>query len=390
MRILYTAIDQSVPSAHGGAVHVTAVAEGLGALGHEVHALVTPGGQPFPAGATRWWPLSPPFGVRQLRVFRAQAVLRLARTLRPDVIMERYYNFGGEGILAARQINAVAVLEVNAPIIDYPGSRKQLLDRFLIVRPMQRWRDWQCRSANLIVTPSARILPEQVPRERVLQIEWGADTNRFHPRATGIVPFSRHGAEVIVVFAGAFRAWHGAIRLVEAIKELRARGRRDISAVFIGDGPELARVRRSAVGVDGITITGALPHEAIPACLAAADIGAAPFDISAHPALASEFYWSPLKIFEYMASGLPVVAPRIRRLADIVRDGAEGALYDAGDPHGLASAIERLADSPTRLARGAAARERAVQRFSWDRHCRTLDGAIRATLDGTSAAACAS
>ena len=48
------------------------------------------------------------------------------------------------------------------------------------------------------------------------------------------------------VFAGAFRSWHGAIHLVEAIKVLRARGRRDIGAVLIGDGPELARVKQAA------------------------------------------------------------------------------------------------------------------------------------------------
>ena len=391
MRILYAAIDQAIPSAHGGAVHVTAVVEGLAALGHEVHALVAPGVRPFPGGVVRWQAMSPPLGLRQLRLCRAAAVQRLAKTIRPDVIIERYYNFGGEGMLAAHRLQVPAVLEVNAPVVDYPGSLKQRLDRIFLARPMQRWREWQCRTANLIVTPSARILPDEVPPERVLQVEWGADTNRFHPGATGTVPFTRHGDGVIVVFAGAFRAWHGAIHLVEAIRQLRARGRRDVDAVFIGDGPELGRVRQGAAGIDGITFTGALPHESIPACLAAADIGAAPFDISAHPALVSEFYWSPLKIFEYMASGLPVVTPRIRRLADIVRDGVEGALYDANDPHGLASAIERLADSPTRRSLGSASRERVVQHFSWERHCRTLDRAIRAVVDGpSSSTACAS
>ena len=81
----------------------------------------------------------------------------------------------------------------------------------------------------------------------------------------------------------------------------------------------------------------------VPAILAAADIGVAPFDVAAHPSLAHEFHWSPLKIFEYMASGLPVVAPRIERLANIVSDGEEGLLYDAADPDALADALEQLA-----------------------------------------------
>ena len=50
MRILYVAIDQTVPGTLGGSVHVTAVAEGLAALGHDVHVLAAPGPSLFPGG----------------------------------------------------------------------------------------------------------------------------------------------------------------------------------------------------------------------------------------------------------------------------------------------------------------------------------------------------
>ena len=122
MRILYAALDQRVPGTTGGSVHVTSVAEGLAALGHQVDVLTTRGNGPFPAGAARWHPMAPPLGLRHLRFLRAPAVRAFAEQLRADVIIERYYNFGGEGIEAAKRTGALGVLEVNAPIVDYPGS----------------------------------------------------------------------------------------------------------------------------------------------------------------------------------------------------------------------------------------------------------------------------
>jgi starch synthase len=384
MRILYCAIDQAVPGTKGGSVHVIAVAEGLAKLGHEVHVLAAPGDGPAPSGLVHWTAMRPPFGVNQLRWLRSRAVRQLAASLRPDVIIERYYNFGGEGILAGRRAGALTVLEVNAPVIDYPGSSKALVDRALIVEPMRRWRERLCRLATLIVTPDATILPKGTPAGKVMRLEWGADTDRFHPAATGAPPFARPPGTV-AIFAGAFRRWHGAIDLVRAIKILRAQNDRRVSAVLVGDGPELPHVRREAEGVDGIVFTGALPHDRMPAALAAADVGVAPFDVAAHAPLSLAFYWSPLKVFEYMSSGLPVVAPRIRRIASLVSHNDEGILYDPPTAAALAGALTQLSDPSLRETMGRRARDRALREYGWDAHCRALDAAFRRAREATRA-----
>lgn len=375
MRILYSAIDQVVPGTRGGSVHVTAVAEGLAALGHEVHVLVTPGDGPWPAGDGHWIPMSPPLGMNQLRWARARAVGAIAARIRPDVIMERYYNFGGEAIRHARRLGARAVLEVNAPVIDHPGSAKAAIDRALLVRPMHRWRERLCEAADLIVTPSAAILPAGIAPDRVLEVEWGADTVRFHPGAAGPLPFTPP-AGTVAVFAGAFRSWHGAVHLARAVRLLRERGRRDVAALFIGEGPELPRVRAEASGLDHVLFAGALPHDRMPAALAAAHIGVAPFDIEAHRPLSLGFYWSPLKMFEYMATGLPVVAPAVARIPRLVAHDREGILYDPAQPGALAAALERLTDAGLRARLGAAARARAEREYSWAAHCRALSDAF--------------
>src|SRR5262249_47893963 len=188
---------------------------------------------------------------------------------------------------------------------------------------------------------------------------------------------------IVIVFVGAFRTWHGVHHLLRAMEQLRARGRHAFRAVLIGDGPERLRAEAhiAAARLDNVALLGARPHEEIPGYPAAADIGVAPFDTRAHAPLALTFYWSPLKVFEYMAAGLPVVAPDIPRLRAVIRPDQDGLLYDAARADGLADALEGLADPTQRAAMGAAARARAVEHFSWAAHCERLDAALQA-MDG--------
>jgi glycosyltransferase involved in cell wall biosynthesis len=120
----------------------------------------------------------------------------------------------------------------------------------------------------------------------------------------------------------------------------------------------------------------------MPAALRHADIGVAPFDPPRHGPLQLGFYWSPLKVFEYMAAGLPVVAPAIPRLTRLVEHDREGLLYDPADARGLDRALTVLADPALRVRLGAAARTRVVRDFSWQAHCRALSARLEEIVTG--------
>jgi glycosyltransferase involved in cell wall biosynthesis len=268
-------------------------------------------------------------------------------------------------------------------MVDPPGSRKDRLDRAL-GRPLRRWAVRQALWSRRIVTPLATTVPPPVPRSRIEAVNWGANVDRFRPglcaeRAAGRAAHGIPPDAVVAAFVGSFRAWHGVESFVRAGLRLMTR-ESNLYFLAIGGGPELPAVRALGRGAARIIFTGAQPHAAVPGLLAMADIGVAPFAPAAYPPLrAFGFYWSPLKVFEYMAMGLPVVTPAIAPLDRIVREGVEGLLYPEGDEAALADAIARLAADPAaRATMGASARARVVERYSWDAHCAQLERALEA------------
>jgi starch synthase len=374
VRILYVASDQRVPGRTGGSVHVLEVARGLVARGHEVHTIIGRA-EGLPDVETEdgvvWHRIDwrPP--LRFFRFRARKAVAAVATTFRPEVVIERYYNFGGEGLAVARERGIPSLLEVNSPVVDHAGSPKALLDT-VMGRPMRRYRETLCGWATALVSPIPEIVPE-FARDKTEIVTWGANVTAFQPAkrseegrcAVGIPSDS-----VAVVFSGSFRPWHG-VHVVEAAARLLSE-RRDLYFVLVG-GPSSGE----GEGFRGRRL-GAVAYESMPEIVASADVGVAPYDSSRLKQLRLGFYWSPLKIFEYMASGLPTVTITRPPLTEIVREGQEGLHVPEGDPRALARALIELAEDPSLRARmGASARARVVERYSWERHCAQIEGVLR-------------
>jgi starch synthase len=374
MRILYVASDQRVPGRTGGSVHVLEVARGLAERGHEVHAVVHEADGEAAAEERegvhwhriRWSP-----DHRFFRFRAAQAVEGLAEKVQPQVLMERYYNFGGEGITVAHRRRVPSMLEVNSPVLDHPGSMKAAVDTLLLVRPLRRYRERLCHEATAIVSPLVEIVPE-FARAKTERVSWGANVDAFRPAPDKAALRQRLGLPVeatVVLFSGSFRPWHG-VHVLEAAAR-RLSGRNDLYFIFVG-GPRAA----AGEGYRGRHL-GTVPYEHMPDVVAAADIGVAPYDTSRLAQLQLGFFWSPLKIFEYMASALPSVTIARFPLTEIVREGQEGRHVRESDPDDLARVLVDLAaraDERRRL--GDNARRRVVDHYSWSAHCRQLEAIL--------------
>lgn len=381
LRVLYVSAER-VPGSDGGSVHTRAVAEGLARRGHEV-TLLTRREPGLPAEGM-------PDGVRVVRapmrlagrtvpLLASLQVLRLSPGAY-DVVMARFSALGGAEALFASRAGLPLVLEVNSPqtaeVVWRWGLEGSAAEGLL-----GAWGEALFARAAAVVTPSYGIVPE-VARLRCRLVDWACDTERFRPAAPAAAEEARRrlglAGRFVLAFTGSFRPWHGAGLLPAAAESLRGE---PVSFLCVGDGPERAWVEAEAArrGVGGMfRFTGSVLPEEVPGLLAAAHAGAAPFRISGWPPFARYgFFYSPLKIFEYLASGLPVLSTKCPELSRIVREGETGLLLPEGDAGAFAGAIRYLAGaSAGRESMGAAGCRDAHARFSWGAHMAALEGVL--------------
>jgi glycosyltransferase involved in cell wall biosynthesis len=364
MRVAYVCADLGVPvfGRKGCSIHVQEVVRALLGLGADVQLFAVRAEGTPPPGLER--ARLRPVAVEPARdaAAREQAALRSNEGLREllehhgpfDAVYERYSLWSYAGMAYARAAGVPGLLEVNAPLIEEQAEHRGLADRAAAARVAAR--AFGDAAALLAVSDAVRDYLEQYPaaRGRVHVLPNGVDPARFPP---GLRPSCPGPPGLFTVgFVGTLKPWHGLPVLAEAFARLRA-GAPEARLLVVGDGPgrgglEGDLARRGARGA--AHLTGAVDPAAVPGLLASMDVAVAPY-----PAL-SGFYFSPLKVYEYLAAGLPVVASRVGQLPVLIRDGINGLLCPPGDAAALAGELTRLwADAALRARLGAAARESA-------------------------------
>lgn len=396
MRIAYLCADFGIPiRGHKGAsVHVREMVAALAAQGHDVRVFSpNPGqGNDLAAKLNDVGPDGLPNTCSRL----ARAVARgryprldkevreLAYNLtlyrraraefyvwRPDAIYERYSLLNVAGLALARRIGVPHLLEVNAPLrLERARTTGLVLD--VAASPAER-RLFGASDAVLVVSEALRryVLEHGGRAAHTLVMPNGVDTRRFCPRARDVTLRARLGLAddaFVVGFAGSLKPWHGVETLLEAFAALH-RCEPAARLLIVGDGPrgDVLRGQATRLGIDAQTVfTGKVAHHEMPALLATMDVGVAPY------AQVPDFYFSPLKIYEYMATGLAVVGSDAGEIATLVRDGQTGVICPPEDATALACALMRLARDPGLRGRLGAAARAAVECHTWDNNARTV------------------
>ena len=284
----------------------------------------------------------------------ASLLVRLPRAARTPLVYEAH------GI-AADVAASLPMLLAQAPAASPAKLRR--LER----REARVWRD-----ADGYVTITAGLATELTrrfgTRDRIAVIPDGV---RFTAGAAGNLPEKDDPGHVFTIgYAGHLYPWKGADLVVEAAAALPG-----TRALILGgqDGEtDLQRLRTLATTLDcasRITFTGALPPPDVASRLREADVLLLPNPASA----ISTSFTSPLKLFEYMAAGKPIVASDLPSIREVLRDGENALLVPPGNPPALTAAIRRLREDPELAAKLAAQARHDALDYTWDRRAERLE-----------------
>ena len=372
MRIAYICCDPGIPvfGTKGASVHIQEVVRELRAAGHEVVLYALRSGEHVPADlADLELHLEAvtdvsPAEREQAQVRAAQRIASKVIADGADLVYERYSLFSTALADITAATGVPGVLEVNAPLIDEQRRHRSLVDASgaeqVLRRQVGAAQVTACVSdpvADWVRRRTADVPDAQAVAARIHTVPNGVSVRRIQPQPAD-------PDRVVVTFVGTLKPWHGVADLITAA----ALARQQWSLRIIGDGPEMDTLRAQAerLGVEA-DFRGAVAPEEIPAHMAGAAIGVAPY-----PDLGGleQQYFSPMKVLEYLAAGLAVVASDVGQIPQLLEEGSQrhGVLVAPSDPTALAAALDDLAASPQRRARmERSGRVLAEERHSWNR-----------------------
>ena len=377
MRIAYVCADPGVPvfGRKGCSIHVQEVIRAFRGHGAEVELFATRVDGPPPSDLKTIRLHQLPAIPKSETASRERAALEanhdLAAVLERegpfDLVYERYSLWSFAGMEYARAQGVPGVLEVNAPLIEEQAEHRGLVHRADAGQVAERV--FKAATALIAVSEEMACYLKRYPnmQGRVHVIPNGVNPARFPDDLKPSLPGSP--GMFTVGFVGTLRPWHGLPILVEAFTMLHQQDT-NTRLLIVGDGTEredlMTELSRRNL-LKAVYLTGAVAPEEVPGLLASMDMAVARYPDHAH------FYFSPLKVYEYMAAGLPVVASNIGQLSGLIKDGTNGLLCPPGDANALAGALNLLReDAALRFRLGQAARETVLREHTWEAVARRI------------------
>lgn len=303
-----------------------------------------------------------------------------------DVVYERSGLYKDGVARTCRRLRIPYVLFVEADeVLEFDYQNRSL-------SPMLRWRAhkafrYNLNAAGIVLCVSSALRNHlmgiwKISGDKIHVIPNAADFDKFHPdldERSRMRTYLNVGDVPVILFVGSFFKWHDVETLLNAFGMLLRAGA-DGRLLLVGDGSMRIAMEQRAVEIgygSAVRFIGGVKHSDVASYLAAADISVVPY-----PNMKHEMWMSPLKLFEYMASGKAIIASAVGQVLDIIQDGRNGLLVPPGDASGMAEAMKKLIrDAELRARLGQQARADAVERYSWNQYISRLEGLLETAKD---------
>ena len=340
LKILY---HHRIAAQDGQSVHIHELTKAFKALGHEL-IFVGPSLRPKEFGDENKFldlvrKILPHFAQEFLELLygrHAYKKLKLAYdTHKPDLLYERHNLFLTAGSKLKRETGIPYLVEVNAPLME-ERSKYNGLHLKAIATKMEE-DTWRAADMNF---PVSNVLADKLRTKGVREDQITVMHNGINYEDFDSIDQNRireqYGltGKTVLGFTGFLREWHKLERIVELISNFEEDNSPHL--LVVGEGPSVISCKELAekLGISHrVHFTGFVKRESIPEYLAA-------MDIALQPAVTD--YASPLKIFEYMYSGLATIAPDQPNIREILTDQKDALLFTPRDFDQIESLIMQL------------------------------------------------
>ena len=296
-----------------------------------------------------------------------------------DLIHERFNLLALGGAWASRKLGIPFVLEVNADLLEqrkFKGVPEKGIRRLFAV-----WATQMCfNAASKIICISGSLKNHLSKRwnlenDKLTVLPCAADVDAFVPKQNGELVRQDLGLtnDPVILWLGGFYPWHDLDLLLDSFTLIRQR-QPNTKLVLVGDGQTRQAIVRKIQknGIEqSVIMTGSIPHSRVPEMVSIADVAVVP---SAPVSASHGGTGTPLKLFEYMAAGKAIVATALNEAVEVIQDGQNGLLVEAGDVNKFAESTLKLINNPKERNRlGQNARAQAVKQYSWEHYTKRLE-----------------
>ncbi|WP_348680790.1 glycosyltransferase [Alteromonas mediterranea] len=368
MKILY---HHRIASKDGQYVHVEELTNALDELGHELHFVAPQVNENADFGGdggfvSKLKKALPKALYETLELsYSAWVFIKLVVAIlkfKPEVIYERYNLYQPAGVIAAKLFKIPLLLEINAPLVEERAKYSGLaLQGFA-----KKIEDFTWRGATHCL-PVTDVLADymreaNIPESRITVIHNGVRQQFIDEMMQHDINVNKQ--EIVIGFTGFIHPWHGMDKALEAIAEHKEL---PLRLICVGDGNILPDLRQQAetLGIsEKVEFKGLVTRDKVLDFVKEFDIALQP-DVTA--------YASPLKMFEYMAVGALIVAPKTPNIQEILSDNT-ALFFEKGDKADFKKALTNAITSYKVLdcKRRAVKQSILDKQFVWQENARKV------------------